>query len=80
MEELKSNHESELRSLKDRYRKDKSSANAAISDQLSQQEQELEEQWKNKSERMVQQMEERWKRKYQDLQVCVYIMYILVLF
>ena len=75
MEELKSNHETEIQSLKERYRKDKTSSNAALSDQLSQLEQELQEQWKTKSERMVQQTEERWQRKNQDLQVSHYIFY-----
>ena len=76
MEELKTNHETEIQSLKERYRKDKTSSNAALSDQLSQLEQELQEQWKVKSERMVQQTEERWQRKNQDLQVSQYIFYL----
>ena len=76
MEELKTNHETEIQSLKERYRKEKTSSNAALSDQLSQLEQELQEQWKVKSERMVQQTEERWQRKNQDLQVSCYIFYL----
>lgn len=76
MEELKTNHETEIQSLKERYRKEKTSSNAALSDQLSQLEQELQEQWKVKSERMVQQTEERWQRKNQDLQVSHYIFYL----
>ena len=69
MEELKANHETELQSVKNRYRKEKSSANAAISDQLSTLEKELEEQWTTKSERMVLQAEDKWRRKYRDLEV-----------
>ena len=69
MEELKSQYEGEIQSLKNRYRKEKTSSDSAISDQLNQLEQELNEQWRVKSERMVQQTEERWKRKNQDLEV-----------
>ena len=69
MEELKSQYEGEIQSLKTRYRKEKTSTDSAISDQLNQLEQELNEQWRVKSERMVQQTEERWKRKNQDLEV-----------
>ena len=36
MEELRQTHELEMQQLKDRYRKEKSSSNAAVSDQLSQ--------------------------------------------
>ena len=40
LEDLKQNHETELSQLKDRLRKEKHSASAAISDQVSDQEEE----------------------------------------
>ena len=36
MEELRQSHEQEMQKVKDRYRKEKSSSNAAVSDQLAQ--------------------------------------------
>ena len=36
--------------------------------QVAQMERDLEEQWKQRSDRQVAQAEERWKRKYTDLQ------------
>lgn len=68
MEDLKQAHETELNQLKDRLRKEKHSANTAVSDQVAQAEKELEDQWRLKSERLVAQAEERARRKYSDLQ------------
>ena len=68
MEDLKQNHEAEIGQLKDRLRKEKHSASTAVTDQVTQLERDLEEQWKRKSERLVSQAEDRWKRKYGDLQ------------
>ena len=69
MEELKASHESELSGIRERLRKQKTSFDASASDQLSQLESELDEQWKTKSERMVQQTDDKWKRKYRDVEV-----------
>ena len=69
MEELKAGHESEVQTLKDRIRKEKSTSSAALSEQLSELEKDMEEQWKVKTERLVHQTEEKWRRKYSDLQV-----------
>lgn len=68
MEELKQSHEVELNQLRDRHRKEKTSTNVAASDQLTQLEKELEEQWRAKCERQVSQTEDRWRRKNRDLQ------------
>ena len=68
MEDLKQSQESELTQLKDRLRKEKHSANTAVSEQVAQAEKELEDQWRMRSERMVAQAEERARRKYADLQ------------
>ena len=77
MEELKAGHESEVQALKDRIRKEKSTSNAALSEQLRELEKDMEEQWKVKTERSVHQMEEKWRRKYSDLQVSkIYYQYI----
>ena len=40
----------------------------AHTSQVALMEQDLEEQWKQRSDRQVAQAEERWKRKYTDLQ------------
>ena len=71
MEELKAIHESELSGIRERLQKQKTSFDASASDhmQLSQLENELDEQWKTKSERMVQQTDDKWKRKYRDVEV-----------
>ena len=69
MEELKTSHESELSGIRERLRKQKTSFDVSASDQLSQLESELDEQWKTKSERMVQQTDDKWKRKYRDVEV-----------
>jgi len=68
MEDLKQSHETELTQLKDRLRKEKHSASTAVSEQVSQAEKELEDQWRVRSERMVAQADERARRKYADLQ------------
>lgn len=68
VEELKQNHESELTQLKDRLRKEKHSANTAVSEQVAQVERDLEDQWRVRSDRLVAQAEERARRKYSDLQ------------
>ena len=68
MEELKQSHETDLNSLKERLRKEKHSANTAVSEQVSQVERDLEDQWRTRSDRLVSQAEERARRKYSDLQ------------
>lgn len=68
MEEMKQSHETELSQLKEKHRREKTSSNASISDQLAQQERDLEEQWRAKCERQVTQTEDKWRRKYRDLQ------------
>lgn len=69
MEELKSGNESEVHSLKERLRKEKSTSSSTLSEQLSELEKDIEDQWKGKTERLVHQVEEKWRRKYADLQV-----------
>lgn len=68
VEELKQNHEGELNQLKERLRKEKHSSSTAISEQISQVERDLEDQWRTRSDRLVTQAEERARRKYSDLQ------------
>ena len=68
MEEMKQSHESEISQLKDRHRKEKSSSNASVTDQLAQQERDLEEQWQAKCSRQVSQTEDKWRRKYRNLE------------
>ena len=66
-EEMKTSHEAELASLRDRMRKEKSVASSATTEQLQQLEKELEEQWKGRAERQVASMEERWRRKMEEM-------------
>lgn len=68
MEDVKQGYETELTQLKDKIRREKQSANTAVSEQVAQAERDSEDQWRTKSERMVSQAEERWRRKYSDLQ------------
>ena len=68
MEEMKQSHESEISQLKDRHRKEKTSSNASVTDQLAQQERDLEEQWQAKCSRQVSQTEDKWRRKYRNLE------------
>lgn len=67
VEEMKTSHEAELASLRDRMRKEKSVASSATTEQLQQLEKELEEQWKGRAERQVASMEERWRRKMEEM-------------
>lgn len=68
MDDVKQTYESELTQLKEKLRREKLSANSAVSEQVAQAERDAEEQWKSKSERMMTQIEDRWKRKYSELE------------
>lgn len=68
MEEMKQSHETEISQLKDKHRREKTSSNASITDQLAQQERDLEEQWQAKCARQVSQTEDKWRRKYRNLE------------
>ena len=67
VEELKMAHETDLSSLRERMRKEKSVASSATTEQLSQLEKEVEEQWKGRAERQVSSVEERWRRKMDEV-------------
>ena len=67
VEELKLAHETELSSLRDRMRKEKSVASSATTEQLSRLERELEEQWRGRAERQASSAEERWRRKIEEM-------------
>ena len=56
-----------MNSLRERYRKEKTQTDSALSVQISRTEQEVEERWQSKADRMVSQAEERWRRKYDEL-------------
>ena len=68
MEEMKQSHEAEISQLKDKHRREKTSSNASVTDQLTQQERDLEEQWQAKCARQVSQTEDKWRRKYRNLE------------
>lgn len=53
--------------MRERYRKEKTQTDSALSTQISRAEQEVEERWQSKADRMVSQAEERWRRKYDEL-------------
>ena len=53
--------------MRERYRKEKTQTDSAVSVQISRAEQEVEERWQSKADRMVSQTEERWKSKYNEL-------------
>ena len=53
--------------MRERYRKEKTQSDSAISVQISRAEQEVEERWQAKADRMVSQAEDRWRRKYDEL-------------
>ena len=56
-----------MNSLRERYRKEKTQTDSSLSVQISRAEQEVEERWQAKADRMVSQAEDRWKRKYDEL-------------
>ena len=56
-----------MSSLRERYRKEKTQTDSAVSVQISRAEQEVEERWQTKADRMVAQAEERWRHKYDEL-------------
>ena len=62
-EELKTAHEAEMAAVRDKMRREKNVASTVTSEQLSQLERELEDQWKSRLERQVSSVEERWRRK-----------------
>lgn len=66
-EELKTAHEAEMATLRDKMRKEKNVASTTTSEQLTQLERELEEQWKGRMERQVSSVEERWRRKVEEV-------------
>ena len=66
VEELKMAHETELATLRDRMRKEKSVASSVTTEQLSHLERELEEQWRGRAERQASSVEERWRRKMEE--------------
>ena len=65
-EEMKTLHEAEVTSLREKIRREKSVASSSTSEQLAQLERELEEQWKGRAERQVGVAEERWRRKLDE--------------
>ena len=62
-EELKTAHEAEMAAVRDKMRREKNVASTVTSEQLSQLERELEDQWKSRLERQVSSVEERWRKK-----------------
>ena len=56
-----------MNSLRERYRKEKTQTDSVLSVQISRAEQEVEERWQAKADRMVSQAEDRWRRKYDEL-------------
>ncbi|XP_050389435.1 FK506-binding protein 15 isoform X2 [Patella vulgata] len=62
MEEMKTNLEQEIQTLRDKLRKQKTSTDVASSDKLSRIEAELEEEWKQKSDKMLSAANEKHTR------------------
>ena len=54
--------------MKDKQRKEKATAERTLASRVSQAEQDVEDSWKLKSDRMVSQAEARWKKKFDEVQ------------
>ncbi|XP_070532275.1 FK506-binding protein 15-like isoform X2 [Ptychodera flava] len=67
MEELKKSFEEEIESLKSKLRYQKTSTDAAAAEQVALLEKELENQWKEKCDRLVTQTNEKHQRAYDEL-------------
>ena len=59
--------QAEINSIRERYRREKTQSDSTLSVQISRAEQEVEERWQAKADRMVSQAEDRWRHKYDEL-------------
>ena len=54
--------------MKDRLRKEKSSSETHIAEQVAQAERDVEDRWKSKADRMVAQNDAKWRERLDDVQ------------